>query len=225
MAKLISEYRDLSSMKTIVEESTDGSAEKKYYITGSFLKTDTRNQNGNLYPHDVAKRCIDQYVEEKVSKNRAIGELNHPHTPEIDLERIAVIIEDLHFEGNDLIGRARVVHQKIKDLIDEGLNFGVSLRALGSLDSDKVMQDGMQLIAIDVVADPSFATAFVNPILESKEYNIMDDGKIVCSDGVCTMKNKEISEESKQPETTPVGTESPDTAKVFEQLFNYLKNK
>jgi len=206
MAKLISEYRDVASMNTFIEEGVNG-AKKKYYITGSFLRADERNQNGNLYPFDVVKTCIDTFVTEKVNKNRAIGELNHPHTPEINLERIAVIIEELKFEGNDLMGKARVVHPKIKELIDEGLNFGVSLRALGALDEDQVMQEGMQLIAIDVVADPSFATAFVDPILESKEYNIADDGSIICAN-----------------ECKVVNENSADTEAAFKELFKSLQS-
>lgn len=181
MAKLIAEV-GFDSSKVVIEESTENSNKKKHYITGSFLKMDTRNQNGRLYPHDVVEEAINEFVENKVKFNRAVGELNHPHTPEIDLGRISHIIEDLHIDGKDVIGKARLLDTEqgkiAKVLCDEGLSFGVSLRALGDVDNDGVMLPGMTLLAIDLVADPSFATSFVDPILESKEY-IMDGDKII----------------------------------------------
>jgi hypothetical protein len=186
MAKLISEYRDMNNVTTVIEESAENKP-KKYYINGSFLKANHRNQNGNMYPTNVVEECIRDFVENKVKLNRAVGELNHPHSPEIDLGRISHIIEELRIEGDDVMGKARLLdteHGKIaKVLVDEGLSFGVSLRALGSTDEDQVMQSGMNLIAIDLVADPSFSTAFVDPILESKEY-ILEDGIIKESQGI-----------------------------------------
>jgi len=212
MAKLITESLN-TNYKTFIEEDVH-TGEKKYYITGSFLKTDIRNQNGRLYPMDVVKPCINEFVEKKVKLNRAVGELNHPHKPEIDLERIAIIIEELYFEGNDVIGKARVVHDRVKELIDAGLSFGVSLRALGDVDDDGIMLPGMTLLAIDLVADPSFETAFVDPILESREYEIKEDGSIVCVDGVCSI-NKTV-EESKNNITEC------DVVKTFNKLINTL---
>jgi hypothetical protein len=182
MAKLISEYRDQATVGSVIEEGANG-AEKKYYVTGSFLKIGTRNQNGNLYPRNVVEACIKEFNEKKVKMNRAVGELNHPHTPEVDLNNIAIIIKSLEIVGDDVIGKAQVASkgpgERVKGLIDDGLSFGVSLRALGTLDDDKVMQPGMNLIAIDLVSDPSFATSFVDPILESREYILDKDGNIV----------------------------------------------
>lgn len=182
MAKLISEYRDLSSTNAVVEEA-NGDTPKKYFITGSFLKIGSRNQNGNLYPRNVVEACIKEFNEKKVKMNRAVGELNHPHTPEVDLNNIAILIKSLEIVGDDVIGKAQVASkgpgERVKGLIDDGLSFGVSLRALGTLDDDKVMQPGMNLIAIDLVSDPSFSTSFVDPILESREYIVDKDGNIV----------------------------------------------
>ncbi len=182
MAKLISEYRDQATVSSVVEEGANGS-DKKYYVTGSFLKIGSRNQNGNLYPRNVVEACIKEFNEKKVKMNRAVGELNHPHTPEVDLNNIAIIIKSLEIVGDDVIGKAQVASkgpgERVKGLIDDGLSFGVSLRALGTLDDDKVMQPGMNLIAIDLVSDPSFATSFVDPILESREYILDKDGNIV----------------------------------------------
>jgi hypothetical protein len=218
MAKLISEYRDLDSVKTVIEEGSGGNKPKKYYITGSFLKANSRNQNGNLYPTDVVEECINDYVENKVKFNRAVGELNHPHSPEIDLGRISHIIESLSFEGDDVIGKARLLDTEqgkiAKVLVDEGLSFGVSLRALGNSDDDNVMQRGMNLLAIDLVADPSFATSFVDPILESKEY-ILEDGKIKESVGLQSFKTFEESVTGK-PNQMQV-------AAAFHELLNSLR--
>ena len=182
MAKLIAEYKDLSNTQTVIEEGTNGTNDKKYYITGSFLKINSRNQNGNLYPRDVIEECISEFNEKKVKLNRAVGELNHPHTPEVDLNNIAIIIKSLEIIGDDVIGKALVTSkgpgENVKGLIDDGLSFGVSLRALGTLDDEQVMQPGMTLIAIDLVSDPSFSTSFVDPILESKEYTVDAQGNI-----------------------------------------------
>jgi hypothetical protein len=210
MAKLITEYRELADTNAVIEES-NGGQDKKYYITGSFLKVDTRNQNGNLYPRDVVIKCIEEFNTNKIQKNRAVGELNHPHTPDVDLNNIAVLIESLELVGDDVMGKARVASkgpgERVKGLIDDGLNFGVSLRALGTLDEEKVMQDGMHLIAIDLVSDPSFATSFVDPILESKEY-VLDGDFIVEGHNV----------------TTPVSSKAPNTSThdveaAFSKLF------
>ena len=217
MAKLISEYRDLSSVSTVVEESVDNKP-KKYYITGSFLKANHRNQNGNLYPTDVVEECVREFVENKVKFNRAVGELNHPHSPEIDLGRISHIIEELKIQGDDVMGKARLLdteHGKIaKVLVDEGLSFGVSLRALGSVDDKQIMLPGMNLIAIDLVADPSFTSAFVDPILESKEY-ILENGIIKESIGLRAFNTFERSVTGNPSEM--------EVANAFYNLLNSLR--
>ena len=195
MAKLISEYKDLGSVQTIIEEGVAGETPKKYYITGSFLKADSRNQNGNLYPRHVIEQCIAKFKKDKILNNRAVGELNHPHTPEIDLGRVSHIIEDLYFEGDDVVGKARLLDttqgKEAKALVDGGLSFGVSLRALGAFDDEQVMTEGMTLIAIDLVADPSFATSFVDPILESKEWLIDEEGNI--KEAIVTVEEDDVN--------------------------------
>lgn len=217
MAKLIAEYRNqIEAVQAVVEESLDGKP-KKYYITGSFLKMNTRNQNGRIYPDRVVIPCINDFVENKVKMNRAVGELNHPHKPDIDLERVSHIIEDLRFEGMDVMGKARLLDTtqgKIaKVLIDEGLSFGVSLRALGESDNSGVMMPGLTLLAIDLVADPSFATSFVDPILESRDY-IIDGDKIICTN----FDNYEKIATSKS-------SSSHEVAFAFNKLIQGLKNR
>jgi len=217
MAKLISEFRVTGEqVQTIIEESINGSP-KKYYIGGSFLRMDDRNQNGRLYPERVVRPCIDEFVTNKVRMNRAVGELNHPHKPEIDLGRISHIIEDLHYEGKDVIGKARLLDTdqgKIaKVLIDEGLSFGVSLRALGDSDSQGVMQPGLTLLAIDLVADPSFATSFVDPILEAREY-IIDGDKIIT-----------VNFDSYEKIVTKKNVSPQEVAAAFNKLIYSLKNR
>jgi hypothetical protein len=215
MAKLIAEGL-FDSSKLLIEEGANGEP-KKHYIVGSFLKVDSRNQNGRLYPRDVVEPCIQEFIEKKVSHNRAVGELNHPHTPEIDLGRISHIIEDLHFEGNDVMGKARLLDTEqgkiAKVLCNEGLSFGVSLRALGDVDDEGIMLPGMNLIAIDLVADPSFATSFVDPILESKEY-LIDGDKIV-------EKQYAVYEEA----VTNKHASPDEVYKAFNNLINSLRTK
>ncbi len=214
MARLIRDGAETT--KLLVEEGVAGQP-KKHYIVGSFLRTDSRNQNGRLYPMDVVAPCIEEFVEKKVAFNRAVGELNHPHTPEIDLGRISHIIEDLHFEGKDVMGKARLLDTdqgKIaKVLCNEGLSFGVSLRALGDVDEEGIMLPGMTLIAIDLVADPSFATSFVDPILESKEYLINGD-KIV--EKKYAQYEQAVTKRNASPD---------EVYKAFNDLINSLRTK
>lgn len=217
MAKLITEFKAQGDqIQTVVEEQTGG-VPKKYYIEGSFLRMDTRNQNGRLYPERVVRPCIDEFVMDKVNNNRAVGELNHPHKPEIDLGRVSHMIESLRYEGKDIMGRARLLDTEqgkiAKILIDEGLSFGVSLRALGDSDGDGVMQPGLTLLAIDLVADPSFSTSFVDPVLENREY-IIEGNKIICT-----------AFDKYEKAVTRKNVSSFEVAMAFNNLINSLKNK
>jgi len=217
MAKLISEYKSQGlDLTSIIEESSDGNP-KKYYVTGSFLRMDTKNQNGRVYPENVVRPCIDEFIRDKVKNNRGIGQLNHPHSPEIDLGRISHMIESLEYVGKDVMGKARILDTEqgkvAKVLINEGLSFGVSLRALGDANDNGVMQPGLTLLAIDLVADPSFSTSFVDPILEAKEYFI--EGNII----------KEVNFDRyekivKQKNVSPL-----EVAIAFNTLIQNLRNK
>ena len=183
MAKLISEYNSAQT-QAIVQESVaaDGTKEKQYFITGSFLRMDEKNQNGRIYPEAVVRPCIDAYIEDKIKNNRSTGQLDHPGEAVVSLDRISHKITELVYEGKDVMGKAKLLATSVgttaKILLDENVNFGVSLRALGDADENGVMLPGLHLLAIDLVSDPSFATSFVDPIMESREF-IIEGNRVI----------------------------------------------
>lgn len=181
--KLIKEVFDTTN---VIVESKLGKG-KQYFIEGVFLQSELKNRNGRMYPESVMDKEVKRYCEEYVAKNRAYGELGHPDTPSINLDRVSHLIVDLRKEGTNYIGKAKILDtpmgQIAKGLLDGGANLGVSSRALGSLQMNKeginVVQDDFMLsTAADIVADPSAPDAFVRGIMESKEW-VFVDGKFV----------------------------------------------
>ena len=181
--KLIREVFDQTSY--IVEEKLGKG--KTYFIEGVFLQSNLKNRNGRMYPESIMDKEVKRYAEEYVSKNRAYGELGHPDTPSINLDRVSHLIVDLRKEGTNYIGKAKILDtpmgQIAKGLLDGGASLGVSSRALGSLKSNnegvQIVQDDFMLsTAADIVADPSAPDAFVRGIMESKEW-VFVDGKFV----------------------------------------------
>lgn len=180
--KLIKEVFDTTNV--IVEGKL---GKKQYFIEGVFLQSELQNRNGRMYPEKVMDKEVARYMENYVTKNRAYGELGHPDTPSINLDRVSHLIVDLRKEGTNYIGKAKILDtpmgQIAKGLLDGGANLGVSSRALGSLQMNKegvqVVQDDFMLsTAADIVADPSAPDAFVQGIMESKEW-VFVDGKFV----------------------------------------------
>lgn len=163
----------------ILEEATN-SGEKAMYITGPFMEYNVQNRNGRVYSENVMRKAVDRYVAEKVSRNCAYGELNHPTGPQIDLERACILINSLDMQpGGKVIGKARITETPtgkiVKGLIESGANLGVSSRGLGTLKEGKggimEVQDDFRLVtASDVVADPSAPNAFVKGIMEGVEW-------------------------------------------------------
>jgi hypothetical protein len=181
--RLIKEVFDTTN---VIVESKLGKP-KQYFIEGVFLQSELQNRNGRMYPEKVMDKEVKRYCEEYVAKNRAYGELGHPDTPSINLDRVSHIITDLRKEGTNYIGRAKILETPMgmiaRGLLDGGANLGVSSRALGSLQMNKegvqVVQDDFMLsTAADIVADPSAPDAFVQGIMESKEW-VFVDGKFV----------------------------------------------
>lgn len=181
--KLIKEVFETTNL--VVEEKLGKG--KTYFIEGVFLQSNLKNRNGRMYPESIMDKEVKRYAEEYVSKNRAYGELGHPDTPSINLDRVSHLIVDLRKEGTNYIGKAKILDtpmgQIAKGLLDGGANLGVSSRALGSLKMNNeginVVQDDFMLsTAADIVADPSAPDAFVRGIMESKEW-VFVDGKFV----------------------------------------------
>ena len=172
--KLITE--EVSKVKFITEGK---GAKKKLYIEGVFLQGDIKNRNGRMYPVQTLSREVDRYNESFVQKGRALGELGHPEGPTVNLDRVSHKITSLVREGNNFKGKAQLLSTPMgkiaSSLIDEGVTLGVSSRGVGSLREDragvKVVGEDFQLAtAADIVADPSAPDAFVNGIMEGKEW-------------------------------------------------------
>jgi len=177
--KLITEYR--TNLKYLTEAKANGT--KAVMIEGIFMQAETANRNRRVYPLDVLKRAVDQYVTEQVNTNRAVGELNHPDGPAINLDKVSHKITELRFEGNDVIGRAEVLNTPmgriVKGLIEGEVVLGVSSRGMGSVKERSgvsVVQNDYSLGTVDIVQDPSAPGAFINGIMEGIEWIKTEDG-------------------------------------------------
>ena len=179
--KLISE--EIQNAEYLVEE-TNG--KKNYKIKGIFLQSDIKNRNGRVYPSEVLHKEVTRYNREFINKNRAFGELGHPDGPVVNLERVSHMITKLHPDGKNFVGEAKIMNTPygkiVKGLIDEGAQLGVSSRGMGSLQTrggvNYVGEDFYLATAADIVADPSAPDAFVEGIMENKEW-IWDNGVLV----------------------------------------------
>ena len=179
--KLIAEQ--LTDVEFITEDKDNG--KKDYKIRGIFMQSDIKNRNGRVYPHDILMNEVKRYNTEYVDKNRAFGELGHPEGPTINLERVSHMIKELKPDGNNVIGKAKIMDTPygniVKNLIDEGAKLGVSSRGMGSLEerggTNYVKDDFYLATAADIVADPSAPDAFVEGIMEGKEW-VWDNGVI-----------------------------------------------
>jgi hypothetical protein len=182
--KLITEtVQDIQYIKEAREEGG-----KAYYIEGPFLQTEIANRNGRVYRKETMDKEVQRYIKEYVDTKRAFGELGHPDGPSINLDRVSHMIVSLKEDGNNYIGRAKIMTETpmgriVKNLIDEGAQLGVSSRGMGSLKVNKegvneVQDDFYLATAADIVADPSAPDAFVRGIMEGKEW-MMVEGRFV----------------------------------------------
>ena len=171
--KLITEFNqeDLSYI-------TEGTGKaKNTFIEGVFMQSESKNRNGRMYPKKVMESAVKKYIKEQVSKGRAVGELNHPDGPTINLDKVSHRITNLEFEGNNVVGKALILNtpmgKVVKGLIEGGVQLGVSSRGMGSLETKNdmsVVKNDYHLATIDIVQDPSAPEAFVNGILEGVEW-------------------------------------------------------
>jgi len=160
----------------ILEEETNG--RKLLYIEGVFLQADLKNRNGRVYPYNVLEREVGRYNEQYVAAGRALGELGHPDGPTVNLDRVSHKIVSLKAEGSNFIGKAQILNTPMgniaKSLLESGVKLGVSSRGMGSIEekngANYVRDDFMLATAADIVADPSAPDAFVNGIMEGKEW-------------------------------------------------------
>ena len=170
---LITEQRD--DIQCLTEATEDG--KKNYFIEGIFMQSEKVNRNGRMYERKILFNEADRYNKEYVQKSRAMGELGHPDGPSLNLERVCHNIVEMKFDGDNVMGKAKILDTPygkiVKSLIDDGVKLGVSTRGMGTLEEKngvKMVKEDFMLTAVDVVADPSAPDAFVNGIMEGKEW-------------------------------------------------------
>ena len=183
--KLIAEYND-SDIKTYITEDKKGN--KSHVIEGVFMQADAKNRNGRIYEKKILEAAVNKYVKEQVSTGRAVGELNHPEGPTVNLDKVSHKITDLKWEGSNVVGKASILKtpmgQIVEGLLEGGVKLGVSSRGMGSLvqknGTNYVGKDFM-LATVDIVQDPSAPEAFVNGIMEGVEW-VWDNGILKAQD-------------------------------------------
>ena len=213
--KLITEQ--IENVKVITEGKGD---DKKLYIEGVFLQAELKNRNGRVYPFKVLENEVGRYNEEYVKTKRALGELGHPDGPTVNLDRVSHRITSLRAEDNNFIGKAQILDTPMgkiaKSLLGEGVQLGVSSRGMGSIEqresTNYVMDDFMLATAADIVADPSAPDAFVNGIMEGKEW--------VWNNGI--LKEQTVDKYQQAIKSASKGELEEKTLKVFEHFLSSL---
>ena len=214
--KLITET--IENIELITEDKSNGG--KDYKIRGIFLQGDIKNRNGRVYPVDVLSKEVGRYNKEFVEKKRAFGELGHPDGPTVNLERVSHMITSLKSEGRNFIGEAKIMDTPygkiVKNLIDEGAQLGVSSRGMGSMKQvngkNVINNDFYLATAADIVADPSAPDAFVEGIMEGKEW-LWDNGVLKSME---IEKYKQVIENTQRRELAEV------KARVFKDFLSKI---
>ena len=218
--KLISEFTE-NDIEFITEQDKN-TGKKNYSIRGIFAQAEKKNRNGRIYPMPIMEKALNKYNTEQVEKGRAVGELNHPEGPTVNLDKVSHKINKLEFQGNDIVGEASILEtpmgQIVKGLLDGGVTFGVSTRGMGSLsqrNNAMVVNDDYILNAVDIVQDPSAPGAFVNGIMEGVEW-VWNNGIVEAQ----TIEKME-TEIKKAPRTNLYETE----VREFKNFLSILKSK
>lgn len=213
--KLITET--IENVKTIVEAADGGS--KNYFIEGIMMQGETVNRNGRRYGIEILENECKRYMKEYVTKKRALGELNHPSGPTVNLDRVSHMLVELRQDGVNFYGKAKILDTPmgkiVKSLIDEGALLGVSSRGMGSLkkvNEINEVQSDFTLAAIDIVSDPSAPDAFVNGILEGKEW--------IWNNGI--LQEKHISEYKKEIQKTSIKDMEKKALSMFENFLRKM---
>lgn len=215
-------FCELSENVQYLVEQKEG--KKEFYIQGVFMEMETKNRNNRVYKAEHTIPVVQKYIEEQVKNNRAYGELGHPQGPSINLDRVSHMIKELKVDGNQIIGKAKIMETPmgniVRNLIQEGAGLGVSSRGMGSLvEKNGVMEvqnDFHLATAGDIVADPSAPNAFVQGIMEGVEW-VWDNG---------LLKQREIEGYKKAINTSVrQGTLEADKFRIFESFINSLSKK
>ncbi len=216
MLKLITEH--VEDVQFLTEEK-DGV--KQHFIEGIFMQAEKKNRNGRVYPNKVLIKEAKRYQKEYVEQNRAMGELGHPDGPQVNLERVSHLIEHLKEDGDNIVGRAKILETPygkiVKNLMEGGVKLGVSSRGMGSLKQENgvnTVQKDFMLSAIDIVADPSAPDAFVDGVMEGKAW-VWDGGLLKEQDlnSVCSMIQRASKRELEEKKL-----------KAFENFLSKIRN-
>ena len=217
--KLITEYVE-QNLETICEAKKDGT--KNYFIEGVFMQSNQKNRNGRIYDKKTLEKAVNKYVTEQVKTGRAVGELNHPEGPTVNLDKVSHKITDLHWQGNDVVGKASILKtpmgQIVEGLLEGGVKLGVSSRGMGSLVSKNGAQyvgDDFMLSTVDIVQDPSAPSAFVNGVMEGVEW-VWDNGLI---------RQQDIEEIETEIKEAKVGNLPEVEIKAFKNFLSKLNLK
>ena len=201
VVKLFSEA--VEEVQYICEEKESG--DKNYKIRGVFMQADIKNRNGRVYPMEVLEKEVQRYNKKFINENRAYGELGHPDGPTVNLERVSHMVTELYPDGKNFIGVAKILKtpmgEIVKHLMDEGAKLGVSSRGMGSLDqrngANYVRDDFYLATAADIVADPSAPNAFVEGVMEGKEW-VWNHGALVEAHLAKLKKEFDVKEHKRQ---------------------------
>ena len=201
VVKLFSEA--VEEIEYVCEEKESG--DKNYKIRGVFMQADIKNRNGRVYPMEILTNEVNRYNEKFIKENRAYGELGHPDGPTVNLERVSHMVTSLKPDGKNFIGEAKILKtpmgEIVKNLMDEGAKLGVSSRGMGSLDqkngANYVRDDFYLATAADIVADPSAPNAFVEGVMEGKEW-VWDNGALVEAHLAKLKKEFDVKEHKRQ---------------------------
>ena len=211
--KLITET--IENIEVLTEQNANG--KKDYKIKGIFMQADIKNRNGRVYPVQTLAKEVKRYNEQFINKKRAFGELGHPDGPTVNLERVSHMITSLKPEGKNFIGEAKIMETPygkiVKNLIDEGAQLGVSSRGMGSIQGSTVGKDFYLATAADIVADPSAPDAFVEGIMEGKEW-VWDNG---------VLKSMEVEKYKQEIENTKRAELAEAKASIFNDFLSKLK--
>jgi hypothetical protein len=217
--KLITEYTE-NDVQCIVEKKENG--DKNFVIEGIFAQAEGKNRNGRIYPKNVMENAVNKYVDSQVKTGRAVGELNHPDGPTVNLDKVSHLITDLRMEGNNVMGKARILNTPmgkiVQGLLEGGVQLGVSTRGMGSLEQRNgvmYVKDDFMLNTVDIVQDPSAPQAFVNGIMEGVEW--------VWNNGI--IEAREIERIETEIRKTPRADLYEAQTREFKNFLSLLKNK
>ena len=213
--KLITEH--LESVEYITEANDKG--EKNVFIEGVFMQAEKQNRNNRIYPKDILEAATSKYIKEQVKTGRAVGELNHPEGPQINLDKVSHRITSLKFEGNDVVGKALILDTPmgkiVKGLVQGGCKLGVSSRGMGTVENREgktYVKDDFVLATVDIVQDPSAPSAFVEGIMEGVEW-IWENG---------ILKPQQIEEYETEIKRVPMGRISEAQERIFSDFLSKL---